>query len=322
MEVGEKMKNTQLSARKLSLRLFPILIFFCLFTGCDRQAETPVKVSLSATEQGEAVQHSTNRTTPSLRIAISAVISPKETFILYKELLDYISKKLGVKVELVQRETYAEVNNLVRDKELDLAFVCSGAYVDGHDKFGMELLVAPVAYGEAVYYSYIIVPAQSEAQSLEDLRHKRFAFTDPMSNTGKLAPTYMLARMNEDIDSFFGDYIFTHSHDRSIEMVAHSLVDGAAIDGLIWEYMNTRDPSLTSRTRIIKKSVPYGIPPIVVPVGLDPTLKENLRDLFLNIHKKMDGKRILDKLLIDRFIVIDDRQYDSIREMRSWFAEK
>ncbi len=127
-----------------------------------------------------------------LRIAIAAVISHKETLILYKELLQYLSRRLGTQIKLIQRETYEEVNNMVRDMELDFAFVCSGAYVDGHDQFGMELLVAPVAYGEPTYRSYIIVPAASPANSLEDLRGKRFAFTDPMSNTGKLAPTYML----------------------------------------------------------------------------------------------------------------------------------
>ena len=42
--------------------------------------------------------------------------------------------------------------------------------------------------------------------------------------------------------------------------VAKALVDGAAIDGLIWEYYHQKDPVFTSRTRIIRKSKPYGIP--------------------------------------------------------------
>ena len=163
----------------------------------------------------------------------------------------------------------------------------------------MELLVAPVADGEPSYHSYIIVTKSSRAETLEDLRRKRFAFTDPMSNTGKLAPTFMLAQLNENIDSFFKEYIFTYSHDRSIEMVAHSLVDGASVDGLIWEYMNSMDPTLTSQTKIIKKSEPFGIPPIVVPPLLDTKLKESLRNLFLNIHTDENGSKIIKKLYIE-----------------------
>ena len=302
------------------LWLATILFVFCLPLGCDRSTDTPVKVSLSVGDKSEMNYKKENNS--NLRIAISAVISPKETFVLYKDLLDYISEKLDVKVDLIQRQTYEEVNNLVRDNELDLAFVCSGAYVDGHDQFGMELLVAPVAYGDVLYYSYIIVPKTSNAKSIEDLRGKIFAFTDPMSNTGKLAPTYMIGQMNENIDSFFREYIFTYSHDRSIGMVAHALVDGAAVDGLIWEYLRITDPILISQTRVINRSEPYGIPPVVVPLSLEKNLKENLRRLFLNIHTEEEGRKILEKLHIEKFVVMDDNRYDSIRKMRSWESGK
>ena len=305
---------------------FPLLpLFFLTFSfflfSCDRQEKPPVKVSLSDIEDATQTIQKEN-STPTLRIAIAAVISPNETFVLYKDLLDYISEKLEMSVNLIQRETYKEVNDLVRNNELDLAFVCSGAYVDGHDQFGMELLVAPVAYGEPVYHGYIIVPANSKTNSIEDLRGKRFAFTDPMSNTGKLSPTYILAQKNEDIESFFSEYIFTYNHDKSIEMVAHALVDGAAVDGLIWEYVNSQHPAITTQTKIINKSDPYGIPPIVVPSGLNPQLKKTLRDIFLNIHNDEEGMKILTKLQIDKFVVLDDQRYDSIRKMRAWFAKK
>ena len=297
-----------------------ILLFFFFALGCDRREDKPVKISLTTGSEKETIQQKADK--PAFRIAISAIISPKETYILYKDLLNYISKNLNVRVELIQRQTYEEVNNLVRENKLDLAFVCSGAYVDGHDQFGMELLVAPVAYGEPVYHSYIIVPKASTASSLEDLRGKRFAFTDPMSNTGNLSPTFMLAQMNEEVDTYFNEHVFTYSHDRSIEMVAHALIDGASVDGLIWEYMNSTDPALTSQTKVISKSEPYGIPPIVVPSSLDVNLKKQLRNLFLNIHNEADGKIILQKLHIDKFVMLDDNAYDSIRKMRSWVEEK
>jgi phosphonate transport system substrate-binding protein len=216
-----------------------LLLLLCsssLLSGCD--IEERKKISLREIE-----------TTPirllkekNMKIAVSAMISPKKTLIYYKDMLNYLSKKMNTPVELVQRDTYAEVNNLVKEKKITAAFVCSGAYIEGKKKFDMEILVAPKVYGETYYYSYIIVPVGSDAEKLEDLRGKNFAFTDPMSNTGKLVPTYMLAKMGKTPDSFFSKTIFTYSHDKSIEAVALNLVDGAAVDSLIWDYANATNP--------------------------------------------------------------------------------
>jgi phosphonate transport system substrate-binding protein len=153
---------------------------------------------------------------------------------------------------------------------------------------------------------------------LQDLRGKRFAFTDPLSNTGRLVPTYMLAKMNETPESFFKATIFTQSHDKSIKAVAQGIVDGAAVDSLIWEYLNATNPEFTSRTRILQKSPAYAIPPVVVPRNLDPDLKASLKQAFLNAHIDPQGKQILRKMKIDKFTEIDDRAYDSVRKMQDW----
>ena len=63
-----------------------------------------------------------------LRVAVAAVISPKGTVESYSSLIDYLSKKIGRPVELVQRRTYMEINNMVKSGEVDIAFVCTSAY--------------------------------------------------------------------------------------------------------------------------------------------------------------------------------------------------
>jgi phosphonate transport system substrate-binding protein len=209
---------------------------------------------------------------------------------------------------------------MLKDGRLEAAFVCSGPYVDGHAQFGLELLAAPQAYGKTVYHSYIIVPKDSPVRSFAELRGKRFAFTDPLSNTGKLVPTYMLARMNETPESFFKEFVFTKAHDKSIKAVAQQVVDGAAVDSLIWEYLNATTPEFTAQTRILEKSPPYAIPPLVVPRGLAPELKERLREAFLNAHTDPQGREILAKMKIDRFVTIEDAAYDSVREMQAWIS--
>lgn len=80
-------------------------------------------------------------------------------------------------------------------------------------------------------------------------------------------------------EAFFEKTIYTYSHDNSILAVARNLVDGAAVDSLIWEYYHHKNPVFTSRTRIIKKSEPYGIPPIVASRNLSSKFKETIRKI-------------------------------------------
>lgn len=252
---------------------------------------------------------------PVLRVAVAAMVSPKETFGTYRQLLDYLAGNLGWEVELVQRKTYGEISELIGQGQIDLAFVCSGPYAVGKDRYGFNLLATPEVKGSHFYRSYLIVNTDSAFQRLEDLRGRTFAFTDPDSHTGKLVPTHWLAELNERPETFFARTIYTYSHDNSILAVARELVDGAAVDSLVWEYYRQRNPSLAEKTRIIRQSEPYGIPPVVTSSTLSSELRERLTRVLFSMHQDSNGRKILQELLIDRFVAPREEWYDSIRQM-------
>lgn len=301
-------------------RIFPwfLFILFLFCSGCSRGGDTKV-VDFSNTSQSA---RSDERPSDEryLRVAVGAMISPKETFVYYRQILAYIGFNLGKDVQLVQRKTYGEINELFGKGEIDLGFVCSGPYATGREKYGFELLAIPQVQGSRFYHSYLIVNRDSPLQRLEDLRGRVFAFTDPESNTGTLVPTYWLTEIGERPETFFGRTIYTYSHDNSILAVARGLVDGATVDGLIWEYYNRKNPTFTSKTRIIRKSEPYGIPPLVVSKDASPKLKERVRQLLYSMHRDPDGRKVLDELMIDRFVSPKEELYDTIRQMEKNLA--
>ena len=294
-----------------------VCVSVAVLFGCNNNG-TSKKISLEKREVTQ--QRAKERKKKPLRIAVGGMITPKEGFVYYREFIDYVGEKLNRPVEFVEREKYDEINKLMKSGQVDVAFVCSGPYVDGHDEFGMELLVAPQAYRKTVYYAYIIVAKDSPITSFNALRGKTFAFEDPLSNTGKIVPEYMLAKMNETPETFFKRSIYTYAHDKSIKAVAQGVADGASVNSLIWEYTKQMHPELTVKTKIIEKSPPYAVPPVAVRKGLDPALKKELRAVFLNAHRDERGKELLDKMMIDKFIIIEDSAYDSVREMKSWIS--
>ena len=292
-----------------------------MLLGC-RGGERAKLVDLHSVEPQSPASIHTSDSRRDLRVSISSMVSPEDTRVLYKELMEYVGERSGRRVILKQRRTYEEVNNLLAQGELDLAFLCSAQYVEAHDKFGAKLLVAPVVHGKTLYRSYIIVGADSNAHSLQDLQGKKFAFSDPMSNTGCLVPTYLLAQMGQSPETFFASCIFTGSHDNSIQAVSEGLVDGAAVDSLIYDSLRSRDPDLVRSTRAIVRSQPFGIPPLVVPPGIDPKLEQALRSVFLAMHEDADGRAILEKLDIERFVLTDDAAYDGVRKVHAFLERQ
>ncbi len=286
----------------------------CVVTaGCERDAETKV-VDFSNTLK--ISRPDTSRPGPdALRVAVAAMVSPKESFVYYRELLDFLGEKLDRKIHLVQRKTYQEINQLLGNGSIDIAFICSGPYAATKEQYGFELLAAPEVGGSHFYRAYLIVNTASPYQDLNDLKGKTFAFTDRESNTGRLVPLHWLALTGEKPETFFGKSVFTYSHDNSILAVAKGLVDGAAVDGLVWEYFNQTNPEVTSETRVIRKSEPYGVPPVVASSSLSPAEKDKIRNILLTAHEDRKGRKILDGLKIDRFIVPRDEWYDSIRAL-------
>ena len=297
--------------RKILLLITGGLVVF--LAACSRDADYK---QVDFSQKTEALRtEGVNSGRQTLRVAVAAMVSPKETFIYYRELIDYIGAKLDRDVVLVQRKTYGEVNDLLTREHIDLAFICTGPFVTGNEKFGFEAIATPVIRGQPVYQSYLIVHRDSPFHALEDLKGRDFAFTDPDSNTGAMVPRYWLKQMDVKPETFFRTVIYTYSHDNAIMAVAKKLVDAAAVDGHLWEYYQLRNDFYSGKTRVIKKSEPFGSPPLVVSNAMDPGLKSALVHIVLTMHEDPEGLRILSGLMIDRFEAPRAEWYAPVKTM-------
>lgn len=299
---------------------FTIFFAFVLFfSSCSfNQKKDNSVLNVSITTKNDSLQKFQKKhTKPMLRVIVSSMISPKETRIYYQDLFTYMSKNLNYNIEFLQRKTYKEVNDLLINNKVDLAIICSGAYIDKSAKGKIEILTVPVVDGKHFYQSFIIVNKDSKINKFTELKNKKFAYTDPISNTGTLYAKWLVESLGENVDHYFSNTIYTYAHDISMQLVAKGIVDGASIDGLIFNYIKKHDPKRVKNLKIIKKSELFGIPPVVVPSNLDAKLKDELQNLFLNIHKDSLGETILSKISIDKFIKGKDIDYNNIRAMNS-----
>lgn len=285
-----------------------------LFSGCSNDSDRRV---VDFSEKKDLRWPAKPLRDGALNVAVASMVSPIETFVHYQALLEYLAARVRMRVNFIQRKTYAEINDLLGSGGIDLAFICSGPYVSGRHSHHFEALAVPLVSSKPVYRAYLITSRTGPVHKLEDLRGKVFAFSDPDSNTGCIVPRFLLAERGEVPQSFFGKTMFTYSHDNSILAVSRALVDGAFVHEHIWEYFKRKSPAATAGTRVIFESEPFGNPPLVASASMPGPLKNRIRELLFSMHRDAEGAAILEELLIDRFMPPDEHLYDPIRRMHA-----
>lgn len=253
---------------------------------------------------------------PLLRVAVATMVSPLSAHEHYSQLVEYLGDKVGRKVRFLLRKSYAEVNDLLLNGRIDLAFLCTGGFLDLQRRSPeVSPLCVPRVGGKLTYRSYIIVSAGSPWQEFSQLRGKSFAFTDPLSQTGCLWPTHLARRAGAEPREFFGRLTFSGSHDRSIRAVALGVVDAAAVDSLVFGAMALSQPEITDRVRILNRSPEFGMPPVVASPRLDAPLRQQLRQVMLHLHEDSRGRSLLGLTGIERFVPAPADLYDSARRV-------
>lgn len=306
---------------KYSLLMVAIFIAAFYSISCDSNTSKSVEhKNINLSDTGSVVQASTvsAKNTRVLRVAISSMTSPRETFTHYNELLNYIEEKLGKRVLLVQRKTYKEVNNLLKNNDVDFAFICTGAYIVGYADSAFSPMVKPIREGKNTYQAYLIVHKDSKIKNFSELKGKKFSFTDSLSTTGMYYPQKKLKDLKTNADDFFLKVYYSNAHDNSIELVSRKIADAATVNSLIYDYQLKFTPEKLINLKIVERSELFGTPPVVISKSIDKETLEGLKDIFYNLQQNKRGQEILKGLMIDRYERAIDSDYTNIRAMKEY----
>ncbi len=298
------------------MKLITLLFFCCslLFTTGCKQNTVPYIDFTQSSENSPITNKSDSDQRPIL-IALASVMSPHETIGYYRKIADYVSSKTGRQTILVQRKTYAEVNMLLANGDVDIAFLSTGAYSAYRGMNEIELFVMAEHSGTSFYTAEVIVHKDSAIRTIGDLEGKVFAFTDPLSYSGHMVMENYLRQRNTIPEKYFDRYFYTYSHDKSLWAVANKIADGASFDSQIYEYAKVKTPELVSNIRIIASLDPAPTGPIVINKKFKPEQKEQLRHIFLTMHENPEVFEAMQGLIIDKFIIPTPELYEPLREL-------
>jgi len=146
-----------------------------------------------------------------LRFGVVPLESPSVMFGKFSPLADYLSKRLGKRVELKVAVDFEGALNDIGQNVTQLCYMTPSTYIEAHKKFGARVLAKALREGKPYQHSAIITRADSEIRSVEDLRGRTFAFGDARSTSSHIVPRSMLKDAGIDINDLkYYNYLGHH----------------------------------------------------------------------------------------------------------------
>lgn len=233
----------------------------------------------------------------------------------------YVGKQLGGDFQYFAPPAWQMREQAFDKQSVRVCWMCGAVYVRKlrQNEAPVELLAAPVMASDRyqnkpIYFSDVIVRAESSYQTFADLRGTRWAYNEPNSHSGYAVTRWYLAEHNYG-NNFFGQSIGSGSHQRSLQLLLAGQVDATAIDSTVLDTELILQPDLANQIRVVESFGPSPIPPWVMNPRLPLETKEALRQAFTQMHQTPEGQAILRAGQIDHFVTVTDSDYDPIRQM-------
>jgi phosphate/phosphite/phosphonate ABC transporter binding protein len=230
--------------------------------------------------------------------------------------LEVLSERIEVPVRLVVAESYAELGQMMRQQEIDLAKFSPLSYVEAKEADpDMEILLTQVASGSTSYLGYLYVRADDEAEELGDLAGRSFCYVDPQSTSGYLYPRALLRSRGLDPDEMFSRTVFGGNHLACLEQVLDGTVDaGAAFSGAL--AAARRRGLEVFRLKILGKTARIPYDAYCARSGLPPAAAGRLKQELLRLSTRTpDGQRLIGGAgRFNAWTEASDGDYDSVRQ--------
>jgi len=237
----------------------------------------------------------------------------------YGPILAQLEKDLGITVKSAVATDYRGTIEALKFKKAEVAHLGPKSYVEASTNNYAN--VEPVAQlqltnGSLGYRSCLIVHADSDMFSPEDMAGKTFAFNDPNSTSGYLVPSaFFMMEMGIDPKKYFSKLTFSGSHEASILAVAAKKSDIASTNLPDLQQLTREGKVPRGALRVIWVSKLIPNDPIVVRKDLPEGLKQAIQESLVSMKARKPEAFVQAGAWVGAFVKADDSKYQIIRDL-------
>ncbi len=260
-----------------------------------------------------------------LRFSIIPTQESVRELTLYKPVLDLLSANTGKKIEFYMPTSYSSVVEALLGKWVDIAVLGPESYLIAKTQ-GANIDVFATYYkkGQGLqeagpgFKSILITKKGSKFTSVDSVKGSVMLLVDPASTSGSLIPESIFGGkvVKMPLKQYFGKQAFSGGHDLSTLAVFDGKADAAFV--ATHRFMNAIDAS-KGKMKVEDFNVLWTSPlipqdPFVYRATLCPELKEKIQKTFVTLDTTDVGKKYLENVGSEKFVVMKDSDYNVIRE--------
>jgi phosphonate transport system substrate-binding protein len=260
-----------------------------------------------------------------LRFSIIPTQESVRELTLYKPVLDLLSTNTGKKIEFYMPTSYSSVVEALLGKWVDIAVLGPESYVIAKNQ-GANVDVFATYYkkGDGVqeagpgYKSILITRKGSKFTTIDSIKGSVMLLVDPASTSGSLIPeTFFGGKVVKmPLKQYFSKVAFSGGHDLSTLAVFDGKADAAFV--ATHRFMNAIEAS-KGKMKVEDFNILWTSPllpqdPFVYRASLCPELKDKIQKTFVTLDSNDVGKKYLENVGSEKFVVMKDSDYNVIRE--------
>lgn len=294
--------------RKPHLPLSALAVLFVALTsgGCSSASSDPTPGPIKSVDPTE------------LRIALVPSDDAEEMINQFEKLRAYLEKSLGMKVKVSKVTSYAACIEAMKKGRIDLAWYGPTSYVLAEQEANAEAFLVPAdSKGVASYYSEILVPANSPAKTIVDLKGKKFGLVEASSTSGGLIPSYLVFEKTGERIEKFVDVSYLGNHDAVVNAVRQGAIDAGGTNNLTVERLLEEGKLKPTEYKVLDKSDPLPQSPLSWRKGLTDQLKQKIKTAFMESPKELGTYKIAGFGEIAGYKEVGPKDYQLIRDIAS-----
>jgi phosphonate transport system substrate-binding protein len=231
-----------------------------------------------------------------------------------EEIAMMLEESTGLQIEANVATSYAAVVEAMCAGNAPVGWLNTFSYVLAVESCGVDVSLATVRFGTPYYTGQIVAGADTGIESIEDIdpANTTVCWVDPLSTSGYIIPSIMLAAAGLDVDAM--ESVETGSHPAAITGVYNGECDIGASFVDARTSIEEEFPDVMERVNVIAISPEIPNDTVAFSPDVPEDIRQQIVTGLLELAETEEGLAALEQVYeIEGFEEVDDSFYDAFR---------